>query len=106
MRGEIEIKNLIIDLATKDDRIRTVLLNGSRANPNIQPDKLQDFDLVFIVNDLESFTRDHSWRVWHRQSYSGAFLIKEASILLLFLTAKKSIGHLLFNINQNRLYIS
>jgi aminoglycoside 6-adenylyltransferase len=61
MRSEIEIKNLILDFATQDDRIRAVLLNGSRANPNIKPDLLQDFDIVFVVDRLESFTIDHSW---------------------------------------------
>ena len=61
MRNEIEIKNLITDFATGDDRIRTVLLNGSRANPNIQPDKLQDFDVVFIVRGYESFISDPNW---------------------------------------------
>lgn len=61
MRSETEIKNLILDFAKKDDRIRAVLLNGSRANPNIKPDRLQDFDIVFVVDNLESFTIDHSW---------------------------------------------
>ncbi len=61
MRNENEIKNLILDFARQDDRIRAVLLNGSRANPNIKPGKLQDFDIVFIVDNLESFTIDHSW---------------------------------------------
>ena len=61
MRSETEIKNLILDFAKSDNRIRAVLLNGSRANPNIKPDRLQDFDIVFIVENLESFTIDHSW---------------------------------------------
>jgi aminoglycoside 6-adenylyltransferase len=61
MRSETEIKNLILDFAKQDNRIRAVLLNGSRANPNIKPDQLQDFDIVFIVYNLESFTADHSW---------------------------------------------
>lgn len=61
MRSETEIKNLILDFAKQDDRIRAVLLNGSRANPNIKPDQLQDFDIVFIVDNVESFTIDHSW---------------------------------------------
>ena len=61
MRSETEIKNLILEFAKNDDRIRAVLLNGSRANQNIKPDKLQDFDIVFIVDNLESFTCDHSW---------------------------------------------
>ena len=61
MRTETEIKNLIIDLSTKDERIRAVLLNGSRANPNIKPDKYRDFDLVFIVRNIESFISSHDW---------------------------------------------
>src|SRR6476646_2704998 len=61
VRSETEIKSLILDFAKQDDRIRAVLLNGSRANPNIKHDRLQDFDIVFIVENLESFTSDHSW---------------------------------------------
>jgi aminoglycoside 6-adenylyltransferase len=61
MRNETEIKNLILDFAQHDDRVRAVLLNGSRANPNIKPDRLQDFDIVFLVDNLESFTIDNSW---------------------------------------------
>ena len=61
MRSEAQIKKLILDFAKQDDRIRAVLLNGSRANPNSKPDKFQDFDIVFLVDDLESFTSDNSW---------------------------------------------
>lgn len=61
MRSADEIQKLITDTAKSDDRIRTVLLNGSRANPGIQPDKFQDFDIVFIVTNFESFISDHSW---------------------------------------------
>lgn len=61
MRSEAEIKQLIVDTATNDDRVRAVLMNGSRANPNVTPDKYQDFDIVFIVNNLADFTCNHSW---------------------------------------------
>ena len=61
MRNEAEIKNLILDFAKQDDGIRAVLLNGSRANSNINPDQFQDFDIVFIVDKLGSFTTDHFW---------------------------------------------
>ncbi len=61
MRSETEIKNLILDFANKDNRVRAVLLNGSRANPKIKVDILQDFDVVFIVDDLKSFIINHSW---------------------------------------------
>ena len=61
MRSEAEIKALITSIATNDNRIRSVLLNGSRANPSITPDRYQDFDVVFIVNNIESFTSNHDW---------------------------------------------
>jgi aminoglycoside 6-adenylyltransferase len=56
-----EIKKIILDKAQTDDRIRAVLLNGSRANYKLQADPLQDFDILYLVNDLESFLADHSW---------------------------------------------
>lgn len=61
LRNTETIKNLIIEKAVSDDRIRAVLLNGSRANPNVKADKFQDFDIVYIVNDLHTFLSDHSW---------------------------------------------
>jgi aminoglycoside 6-adenylyltransferase len=61
MKSKSDMKNLIIEFALKDGRIRTVLLNGSRANPNIKPDKFQDFDIVYIVRNFESFISDHNW---------------------------------------------
>jgi len=61
MRSDEEIKKLIIEFATNDARIRTVLLNGSRANSKISPDKYQDFDITYIVDDIESLLSDKSW---------------------------------------------
>ena len=61
MRDRDEIKQLVLNIAENDGRIRAVLLNGSRANRRIAPDKYQDFDIVFIVNSLESFISDHNW---------------------------------------------
>lgn len=60
-RNAEEIKKTILEKAQGDDRIRAVLLNGSRANTRLKPDSLQDFDIVFLVNDLESFVSDHHW---------------------------------------------
>jgi aminoglycoside 6-adenylyltransferase len=61
MRSKSDMKNLIMEFALKEERIRTVLLNGSRANPNIKPDKFQDFDIVYMVRNFESFISDHNW---------------------------------------------
>lgn len=61
MRNESENKALLLDIAQNDARIRAMLLNGSRANSRIAKDDYQDFDIVFIVNALESFTNNHKW---------------------------------------------
>jgi aminoglycoside 6-adenylyltransferase len=61
MRSSEEVKKIILEIAEKDGRIRAVLLNGSRANSKITPDKFQDFDIVYIVTEIESFLSDHSW---------------------------------------------
>ncbi|MCH5598660.1 aminoglycoside 6-adenylyltransferase [Niabella ginsengisoli] len=61
MINQNDIQNKILNLAKADDRIRAVILNGSRANPNVNPDKYQDFDIVFIVKDFDSFLTDRSW---------------------------------------------
>jgi aminoglycoside 6-adenylyltransferase len=61
MRSTKEIKNIILAIAENDARVKAVLLNGSRANPKTAPDKFQDFDIVFIVNEIESFLSDHNW---------------------------------------------
>ena len=61
MRSAEEIKRLIIDVAKNDDRIRAVLLNGSRANNKIPSDKYQDFDIVYVTDDFESLIADREW---------------------------------------------
>ena len=61
MRSEQEMYELILNTARNDDRIRAVILNGSRANPNIPGDIFQDFDIVYIVTDIASFKRDPHW---------------------------------------------
>ncbi|QHT69932.1 aminoglycoside 6-adenylyltransferase [Rhodocytophaga rosea] len=61
MRSESEVTNLILQVARQDERIRAVVLNGSRANPNARKDVFQDFDIVYVVNQLDTFLMDHSW---------------------------------------------
>lgn len=61
MHNQNDIKNKTINFAKVDERIRAVLLNGSRTNPNVNPDKYQDFDIVFIVKDFNSFLIDRNW---------------------------------------------
>ncbi|MBV7504176.1 aminoglycoside 6-adenylyltransferase [Bacillus sp. sid0103] len=61
MRTEHEMMKLILTVAEKDDRIRAVGMNGSRTNPNVPKDMFQDFDIVYLVTDLDSFLCNHDW---------------------------------------------
>ena len=61
MRTETEMFDLIVGIANADERIRAVYMNGSRANPNVEKDKYQDYDIVYIVNQIEPFLTDKCW---------------------------------------------
>jgi aminoglycoside 6-adenylyltransferase len=52
---------LIMNMAKDDDRIRGVYLSGSRVDPNATHDKYSDFDIVYIVRDIRSFTCSDQW---------------------------------------------
>jgi aminoglycoside 6-adenylyltransferase len=53
--------DLILSTAHQDARIRAVILNGSRLNPNVPRDLFQDYDILYIVTDVMSFRRDPGW---------------------------------------------
>ena len=61
MRSEQEMLELIIDTAQADERIRAVIMNGSRANPNVPRDRFQDFDIVYLVSDVTPFKNNFEW---------------------------------------------
>ncbi|HET9825194.1 MAG TPA: aminoglycoside 6-adenylyltransferase [Chitinophagaceae bacterium] len=61
MRSEEEIIRQIVEVANSNDRIRGVLLTGSRAEPNARKDPFQDFDVTYIVTQLDAFVKDKSW---------------------------------------------
>lgn len=61
MRTEKEMFDIILRIANTDERIRAVYMNGSRTNPNVAKDKYQDYDIVFVVTETESFLADKNW---------------------------------------------
>jgi aminoglycoside 6-adenylyltransferase len=61
MRSEREMLDLIVNTARNDDRVRAVIMNGSRVNPNAPKDCFQDYDIVYVVTEKESFLADPSW---------------------------------------------
>lgn len=61
MRTEQEMFDLILNIAKEDKRIRAVYMNGSRANLNVKKDKYQDYDIVYVVTETESFLANKTW---------------------------------------------
>lgn len=52
---------LLLSTAEEDGRIRAVCLEGSRTNPSAPKDLFQDYDVVYVVTETESFQRDKDW---------------------------------------------
>ncbi len=61
MRSEREMLDLILDIARRDERVRAVMLNGSRVNPNAPKDFFQDYDVIYFVTEKASFLADPAW---------------------------------------------
>lgn len=58
MRNEQEMMDTILGFAENKSKIKAVLLNGSRADPTAIKDKYQDFDVVYVVEEVEPWLND------------------------------------------------
>lgn len=58
---ESELMNKVMEFANEDSRISSVILRGSRANPNAIVDEDSDFDILYGVSDLSSFQKSDNW---------------------------------------------
>lgn len=60
MRTETEMFDVILQTA-KVLQVDAVAMSGSRTNPKAPKDELQDYDVVYIVEDLDGLIADLSW---------------------------------------------
>lgn len=60
MRTEKEMMNLILQIANALN-VDAVALSGSRTDTKAPKDEFQDYDLVYVVDDLDTLTRDLAW---------------------------------------------
>ena len=60
MRTEIEMFDVILQTA-KVLQVEAVAMSGSRTNPNAPKDEFQDYDVVYITEDLEALVADLVW---------------------------------------------
>ena len=60
MRTDQEMLELILETAKKL-QVDAVALSGSRTDTKAQKDKFQDYDLVYVVDNLDNLTSDLAW---------------------------------------------
>ncbi len=60
MRTEPQMLDLIFQTA-KVLQVNAVAMSGSRTNPKALKDEFQDYDVVYVVDDLDNLTIDLSW---------------------------------------------
>ena len=60
MRTETEMFDVILQTA-KVLQVDAVAMSGSRTNPNAPKDEFQDYDVVYIVEDLDGLIADLAW---------------------------------------------
>ena len=78
-RSNDEMYALIFDRANRDEHILAVLLNGSRANPLARIDEMQDFDIVYVVDELEPWLT-YDWTV----DFGSVVMMQEPEGMQLF----------------------
>ena len=60
MRTETEMLDVILKTA-ETLQVAAVAMSGSRTNSQAPQDEFQDYDVVYVVDDLDTLTNDLSW---------------------------------------------
>ena len=60
MRVETEMLDIILKTA-ETLQVKAVAMSGSRTNPKAPKDEFQDYDVVYVVDDLDDLTSDLAW---------------------------------------------
>ena len=75
MRTETEMFDLILQTA-KSLKVEAIAMSGSRTNPKAPKDEFQDYDVVYVVDDLDTLTSNLAWL-----DQFGARIIEQHNIL-------------------------
>ena len=75
MRTETEMLDLIIQTA-KSLKVEAVAMSGSRTDTKAPKDEFQDYDVVYVVDDLDNLTSNLAWL-----DQFGTRIIKQHNIL-------------------------
>ncbi len=61
MRDESTVLKQVLNFAENDERIRAVIMNGSRVNPNAPKDLFQDYDVIMVTTDVDYYKENKEW---------------------------------------------
>ena len=75
MRTEAEMLDVILKTA-ETLQVEAVAMSGSRTDTKALKDEFQDYDVVYVVDDLDNLTRDLSWL-----DYFGKRIIEQEVVL-------------------------
>ena len=59
-RSEAQMLRLILQVA-ENIQVEAVAMSGSRTNPKAPKDEFQDYDVVYVVDDLDTLTSNLAW---------------------------------------------
>lgn len=85
MRKENDVLKQLIAWATHNDSVRTVVMSGSRANPDFTIDLFSDYDIEIGVDDLSAFADDRKWILCFGEIMHGHFEKKDNYLMCLVL---------------------
>ena len=75
MRTETEMLDVILQ-TVKTIQVEAVAMSGSRTDTTAPKDEFQDYDVVYVVDDLDNLTRDLSWLTY----FGGRIIEQEVSL--------------------------
>ena len=85
MKTDQEMLGLILETA-ETLKVEAVAMSGSRTDTKAPKDEFQDYDLVYVVDDLDNLTNDLSWldQFGNRMIEQGVRLGHRRLFLMLF----------------------
>lgn len=99
MKQQDALMERILAYAKRDDRIRIVTLEGSRANRNVPEDELQDYDITYFVTELDPFVQNENWL----QSFGEIIIMQKPEDMELFPPAEKGLSFLMIFADYTKL---
>ena len=99
MRTEQEMMDVILSIANKDEHIKIVTLEGSRTNVNIPKDTYQDYDITYLVTDIEAFIENDEWL----KQFGNIIMMQKPEDMELFPAEKKGYSYLMLFDDYNKI---